>query len=558
MADDRFFSSSREAYDERDRLNVLDEADNQKLKEDNKNFYSLIGNLPFIQKEYKVFFIYLIFIAFFALLISIPIILSSTEFKNPTPWDKTENHQKYIFNFVVTSQDDVENLRTCFIICGSLLIVFSLLLASYIISTHPRRSIIYSETRNQFDTILTAWNPVVQGGQLGVWGFWLPWLIWSIVPIFGLIYIFAGRYHIKDYKSRPDHQNIVVTGNGGVFPIFSSLGNGNWVNQQKALTSTGLAIGYGLTKDADNTNKIRPTAENFYAVGMGFDNAGNIMKSKKNNKDLFDPWSDYSDGASFNIGKDIAYGYYGVNPYLVAVGEGKDQIISTVYQDTPAWEGPSSAALFDVSANGVAYGLSGSNPCWMVVGENSDGLSPIKFGTLPGVWEDIDPLPGGATFSAEKVEFGVASGICYWVVTGKGSESSMYYAIDSPKSTWATVPDGPFALKGTNIRYVREKFWLATGIDISEEASIKYASSPIDGWTSIKGDFPSIAYDADDYIHGNDAAEYDATDRIFGVGSYPNLVISDIEDGIKWVSDEQPRMGTVYAIETNNPKYPLN
>ena len=70
---------------------------------------------------------------------------------------------------------------------------------------------------------------------------------------------------------------------------------------------------------------------------------------------------------------DASINFSSLHPFA----KGKDQIISTVYQTTPVWEGPSSAIKFDVSANGVAYGLSGSDPCWVVVGENSDGLSPI-------------------------------------------------------------------------------------------------------------------------------------------------------------------------------------
>lgn len=517
----------------------------------NPKVYSLKGFLPLFQSDWNVFLFLVVYVLIVLTIIGIAIWYSvSTKVDSDDP-NETWNREKNKVNLggidlEFSNQEDIDDLSHVYLASSISLLVLSLFLWFYVYSTYRRR-VLSSDNNAIFNMKLLD-----KIENLGVMNFWLPWSGVLVVFLAGLSYLIM-YYSLPSYKTRIPNKDIIATGNGKNFPVFYSENGSDWYQSSKNSSSKGLATGNGTAYRNDT----------YYVTGLGISTSSNIMNSTiQDGEELV--WSDYTGGASFSIGHDIACGNSGSDPYLVAVGEGKDQII---YRNTTSgnWIKPTSITSFDLRANGAAYGVVSGVDYWVVVGENSDGTSPIKYSTNLKTWNDITPLAN--EFFANNVDFGLTdAGMPTWVATGRGT-NTFYYATNIP-SSWTPISTGAFFTQGNNVKFnpifqdsgVSVNFWVATGINEIGKSNILYSENPISGWNEARGDLPSNANDVTQYTKNTDNLDniYGRNIRI-AVGSYPNVVTSDYKDGKKWAEVlNQEEQATLYSITPRNPKYPLS
>lgn len=548
MADPKTYqlASSRRAREKI--INEQNQATSNKLYQDGmenepKN-YSIIGNFQYVKSEYGMIrWLFLIgFLCLFCILF--PPIYSYYSYQSDEAWDKEKNSHNIGVNVVFSNEDEVKECRAIYLWFAVGLLFLSFILGVYIRGVY-RRLVVLSGNYQLLGSgakKFTRLPPFSKGITI-----YYPWISVLITLLTSIVYFFM--YGIT-YQERPHNKDIIATGDGKNFPVFYSENGTQWYQSSKNSSSKGIAIGYGSAYRNDT----------YYVTGLGISVSSNIMKSSVS--DL--TWEDYTtSGASLNIGYDIACGNSGSDPYLVAVGEGKDQII---YRNTTTgdWSVPTIITLFNLRANGVAYGTSAGTECWVVVGENSEGTDPIKYSTNLTTWNNVSVSD---TFFAKGVEFGLTgTGTPTWIVTGRGT-NTFYYAQHNP-TTWTPISTGDFFTQGNNVRFnpqftdsgISSNFWLATGVNEIGKSNILYSNDPTGGWSEAKGDLPSNANDVTQYTKTTDNF-----DNIYGkdiriaVGSYPNIVTSDYTDGIQWTEVlGQEDQGTVYSITTRNPKYPLS
>ena len=560
MADPNlYYSSSIKAQERLKNENMFDVKVYNDLQQKNKKNYSITGNLP-LKSEIKMTVILAIMGILFLFAIIFPPIYSSYTFQSEEKWDQDNNkHTVGGVEVIFSSKEDVDNFKKVYLWTGLGLLILNVLLGFYISGTYGRR-VVTANNYSKFTINMKNFTNKVTFLD-GIDGIYVtyPWIIVLIGILTSFVYIgFSQQF---SYTPRYPDMDIVATGNGKNFPVFFSENGSTWFQSNRQPSSQGLAIGYGLAYRNSQ----------YYATGLGISSNSNIMisngYSSKNSL-----WSNYAEGASFNIGYDIACGNSGSSSdkFLVAVGEGKDQLIyRNTSSTTEEWLAPSDLIKFNVRANSVAYGLSGNETCWVVVGENEDGTSPFRFSTNLTSWY-APVLPPGDIFYAKSVDYGLDSnGDSLWIATGRGT-NTVYYAKTTPDKTWTSVSvNNVFFVQGNSVKYnprytdsgVSSPFWVATGVNSLDQKNIIYAEDPTSAWLPASGDLPSNGYDVTQYrISGenNDDNFYGKNVRIV-VGSYPNIVTSDSQVGSQWKEVlGQEDQGTVYSITTRNPKYPLS
>lgn len=508
--------------------------------------YSIIGNFQYVKSEYGMRrWLFLIGnLCLFCILF--PPIYSYYSYQSDEAWDKEKNSHNIGVNVVFSNGDGVKECQAIYLWFAVGLLFLSVILIFYLMNIYRRLVVLSGEYDSKFGESTKTFRKLAPFGTT-----YYPWISVLITLLTSFVYFGIYRTSLT-YKERPHNKDIIATGNGKNFPVFYSETGTQWYQSSKNSASKGIAIGYG--------SAYRNST--YYVTGLGISSSSNIMKASVN--DL--TWEDYTtSGASFNIGYDIACGNSSSDPYLVAVGEGKDQII---YRNTNTgdWAVPTTITLFNLRANGVAYGTSAGTECWVVVGENSDGTNPIKYSTNLTTWTDVSV---SEAFFAKGVEFGLTgSGTPTWIVTGRGT-NTFYYAENNP-TTWTPISTGDFFTQGNNVRFnpqftdsgISSNFWLATGVNEVGKSNILYSNDPTGtgGWSEAKGDLPSNANDVTQYTKTTDNF-----DNIYGknirvaAGSYPNIVTSDYQDGIQWTGLlDQEKQATIYSLTTRNPKYPLS